>query len=124
MVLSSVSEPRHWATRSINNDDLITSMDWVTNCLTECQFLVDSVLHQSRMGDKLPALQDRQPVEIEQPTRTHRARRSNYDLVITATLEGRTVRLQPLPATGLRLDNYEAPMENPLRLYPFGLENA
>jgi len=34
------------------------------------------------------------------------------------------VRRRPLPATGLRLDDYEASMENPLRPYPFGLEGA
>ena len=41
-----------------------------------------------------------------------------------ATLERRIVRHQPLPSTGLRLDEYEAPMENMLRHYPFGLVSA
>ena len=34
------------------------------------------------------------------------------------------MRCRPLPATSLRLDDYEAPMENPLRTYPFELEGA
>ena len=41
-----------------------------------------------------------------------------------ATLEGHMVRRRPLPATGLCLDDYEAPMENPPRPYPFRLEGA
>ena len=41
-----------------------------------------------------------------------------------ATLEGRTVRRRPLPATGLRLADYEAPMEDPPKPYLFGLEGA
>ena len=41
-----------------------------------------------------------------------------------ATLEGHTVQRRPLLATGLRLDDYEAPMENSLRPYPFRLEGA
>ena len=45
-------------------------------------------------------------------------------MVITTTLEGRTVRHRPLPATGLRLDDYEALIENPPRPYTFGLEGA
>ena len=41
-----------------------------------------------------------------------------------ATLEGSTVRRQPLPATSLHLADYEALMEDPLKPYPFGLESA
>ena len=33
-------------------------------------------------------------------------------------------RRRPLPATGLRLADYEALMENPPRPYPFGLEGV
>ena len=36
--------PRHWVRRSINNNDLIASIDRVTDRLTECQLLVDLVL--------------------------------------------------------------------------------
>jgi hypothetical protein len=60
----------------------------------------------------------------ERPARPHRLRRQDSDLVITTTLEGRTARRRPLPATGLRLADYEAPMENPPMPYPFGLEGA
>ena len=41
-----------------------------------------------------------------------------------ATLEGHTVRHRPLPATGLCLVGYEAPMEDPLKPYSFGLEGV
>jgi hypothetical protein len=34
------------------------------------------------------------------------------------------VQRRPLPATGLRLTDYEAQMENLPRPYPFGLESA
>ena len=51
-------------------------------------------------------------------------RRPDSDLVITTTPEGRVVRHRPLPVTGLRLADYEAPMENPPKPYPFWLEGA
>ena len=40
------------------------------------------------------------------------------------TPEGRTAWCQPLPTTGLRLADYEAPMEDPSKPYPFELEGA
>ena len=57
---SPISAPRRWVRRSISNDDLIASIDRVTNRLAECQLLVDSVLDQSRASDEFPALQDHQ----------------------------------------------------------------
>ena len=33
---SLISAPRHWVRRSISNDDLIASIDWVTDRLAEC----------------------------------------------------------------------------------------
>jgi hypothetical protein len=39
---SLISAPHRWVRRSISNDDLSTSIDRVTNCLAECQFLMDS----------------------------------------------------------------------------------
>ena len=45
-------------------------------------------------------------------------------MVITDTLEGRTAWCRPLHATGLRLADYEVPMDNPSKPYPFGLEGA
>ena len=44
--------------------------------------------------------------------------------MIRAASEGRTARRRPLPATGLRLADYEALTENPPKPYPFGLEDA
>jgi hypothetical protein len=51
-------------------------------------------------------------------------RRPDSYLVIMATPEGPAVRRRPLPATGLCLADYEAPMESRPRPYPFGLEGA
>ena len=121
---SPIPTPRRWVRRSISNDDLIASIDRVTNHLAECQLLVDSVLDQSKASYEFPTLQDHQAAATERPARPHRSRRPNSDMVIMATPEGRTVRRQPLPATGLRLANYEAPMEDPLKPYPFGLEGV
>ena len=53
---SLISAPRHWVTRSISNDNLIASIDRVIDRLAECWILVDSVLDQSRVSDKVPAL--------------------------------------------------------------------
>jgi hypothetical protein len=43
---SPIPLPRCWVRRSIDNDDLIASMDRVTNRLAECQLLVDSVYRE------------------------------------------------------------------------------
>ena len=108
---SPILAPRRWVRRSIINDDLIASIDWVTDCLAECQLLVDSVLDQSRASNEVPALQGHHATNAEHPTRARRSRWQDEDLVITATLEGHTVQHRPLPA----------PMESMLRPYPFGL---
>jgi len=121
---SLITMSHRWVRRTISNDDLITSIDWVTNLLTECQLLVDLVLDRYRASDDFPTLQDHQAIATERPARPHRARQIYSDLVITATPKGRTVRRRPLPTTGLRLDDYEAPMENPPRPYPFRLEGV
>ena len=55
---SLIPPPHRWVRRSISNDDLIASIDRVTDRLVECQLLVDSVLDQSRVSDKFPVLQD------------------------------------------------------------------
>jgi hypothetical protein len=44
--------------------------------------------------------------------------------MITVTLEGRTMHYQLVPATGLRLRDYEALTEHPPNTYPYGLVNA
>jgi hypothetical protein len=43
--------------------------------------------------------------------------------VVTATPKGRTVRLRPVPTLGLRLSEYQVPMEDWLALL-YGLKNA
>jgi hypothetical protein len=48
----------HWVRRSIDNNDLLTSIDRVTNSLTECLSLTESILDQFAMSDEVPALQD------------------------------------------------------------------
>ena len=121
---SPISAPHHWVRRSINNDDLIASIDQVTNRITECQLLVDSVVDQSRASDDFSALQDHPAAATERPAQLHRLRQPDSDLVITATLEGRTAQRRSLPATGLRLADYEALTENSPRPYPFGLEGV
>ena len=55
---SPIPMPRRWVRRSISNDDLIASIDRITDRLAECQLLVDSVLDQSRASDEFPILQD------------------------------------------------------------------
>jgi hypothetical protein len=44
--------------------------------------------------------------------------------MITVTLEGRTVRYRPVPATGLRSGDYEALIEHSPNTYPYGLVNT
>jgi hypothetical protein len=115
---------RRWTRRSINNDDLIESIDRVTNGLTETLSLMESILDQSATGNEFPALQDHQVAASERPARAHQQRRPDSDLVITATLGGRTARRRPLPVTGLRLADYEARTENLPKPHPFGLESV
>ena len=95
---SPISAPRRWVRRSISNDDLIASIDRVTDHLAECQLLMDSVLDQSRASDEVPALQGHHATNAEHPARAYHSRWQDEDLVITATPEGRTVQHRPLPA--------------------------
>ena len=53
---SHILVPRHWVRRSISNDNLIGSIDRVTDLLAECHLLVDSVSDQSRASDEFPVL--------------------------------------------------------------------
>jgi len=105
---SLIPMPYRWVRRSISNDDLITSIDQVTNRLVECQLLVDLVLDQSRASDEFLALQDHQAATTERHAQPHHSRRLDSDPVITATLEGRTAWRRPLPAACLCLPDYEA----------------
>ena len=90
---SLIPMPRRWVRRSISNDDLITSIDRVTDRLAECQLLMGLVLDQSRASDEFPVLQDHQATTTERPARPLRSRRPDSDLVIKANLEGRAVQL-------------------------------
>ena len=85
---SLILVPHRWVRRSINSDDLITSIDRVTDHLAECQLLMDSVLDQSRVGDDFPSLQDHQVATTKRPARPHHLRRPNSDMVLMATPEG------------------------------------
>ena len=48
---SLIPMPRRWVRRNISNDDLIASIDQVTDRLAECHLLVGLVLDQSRASD-------------------------------------------------------------------------
>ena len=65
VMTSPVPAPCRWIRRSISTDDLIASIDRVTDRLTECQLLVDSVLDRSRASDDFLALQDHQATMTE-----------------------------------------------------------
>ena len=90
---SPIPMPHRWVRRSISNNDLIASIDWVTDRLVESQLLVGSVLDQSRASDEFLILQDHQATTTERPARPLHSRQPDSDLVITATLEGRTIHL-------------------------------
>jgi hypothetical protein len=115
-----ISAPRQ-ARRSIDQDDLIASIDWVNKGLAECLSLTESVLDQSTKGGKTPALQGHCAANAEYLAHARHPRWQDVDLVIMATPEGCIVQRRPLPTTCLRLANYEATMENMLMTYPFGL---
>ena len=97
--------------RSINQDDLIASVDRVTNVLAECLSLAESILDRSTKVDQIPALQGHHATNAEHLARAQCPRWQDEDLVITTTLEGRTVQCRPLPAQ----------TEIMLRPHPFGL---
>ena len=111
---SLILMPHRWVRRSITNNDLIEAIDRVMNRLAECQLLVDSVLDRSRASDEPPALQGHHATNTERPAHARRSRWQDEDLVITATLEGRTVQRRPLPT----------PTERMPRPCPFGLAGA
>jgi hypothetical protein len=110
--------------RPINNDDLIESIDWVSNGLAKILSLMESILDRPTTGDEFPMLQDHQVTAFERPAWTHRQKQPDLDLVIMATLGGHTTPHQPLLAIGLCLADYKAQMENLLKPYPFGLEST
>jgi len=74
--------------RSIDQDDLIASIDRVTNGLAKCLSLAKLVLNQSTNRDVTPALQDHHTTNAEHPTHAHHLRWQDEDLVITTTPTG------------------------------------
>ena len=92
-----ISAP-HWVRRSIDQDDLIASVDRVTNVLAECLSLAESILDRSTKVDQIPALQGHHATNAEHLARAQCPRWQDEDLVITTTLDGRNVQRQPLPA--------------------------
>ena len=108
---SPILAPHRCDKRSISNDDLIASIDRVTDRLAECQLLMDSVLDQSRASDEIPILQGHHATNAEHTSRACRLRWQDEDLVIMATPEGCTVQCRPLPAL----------TESMLKPYSFGL---
>ena len=89
---SLILTPRRWVRRSINNDDLIESIDRLTDRLAECQLLVDLVLDQFRVSDEPPTVQGHHATNAERPAHARRLRWQDEDLVIMATPEGRIVQ--------------------------------
>jgi hypothetical protein len=98
--------------RHLDNTDLVESINRVTTGLSKTLTLVDSI-------------RDRSAEDCHsRPARAGLQRRPDPDLVITATLEGRTVHYRPVPATGLRSGDYEDLMEHSPNTYLYGLVNA
>jgi hypothetical protein len=86
--------------RTIDNTDLIEAIDQVGLKLSETLTLVDSIQNQSTEQVQLHHNRSTRPV------RTHRRpTRFDTDLVVTATPQGRTVRLRPVPTPGFRLSH-------------------
>jgi hypothetical protein len=77
--------------RPINNDDLIESIDRVTNGLAETLSHMESILDRPTMGDGFPMLQDHQVTASESPAQTPRQRQPDSVLVIKANPGGHTV---------------------------------
>ena len=92
--------------RQIDNIDLLDSIDWVGTKLAETLALVDLI--QNQPTEQVTTTHNRST----RPARASRPARLSTDLVVTSTPEGHFVRCRSAPATGLRLSEYEASMEN------------
>jgi hypothetical protein len=103
--------------RTIDNTDLIKPIDQVGLKLSETLTLVDSIQNQSTKQVQL------HPNRSTRPVRTRRPTRFDTDLVVTATPQGRTVRLRPVPTPGLRLSEYKV-LTKDCQALPYGLKNA
>lgn len=96
----------------------------LTDRLTRCLSLAESVLHRSPSGGKSPTRQYCCNATPEQSSWTCQLAWQDSDLVIMASPDGRTVWHQPLPATSLSLADFDAPMEHAPIGLPFGLLSA
>lgn len=102
--------------KQIDDTDLLDSIDRVGTKFAETLALVDSIQNQSTKQVTVDHNRS------TRPARASRRARLGTDLVVTTTPEGRSVRHQSVPATGLRLSEYEALMEN-YQVQPYGLRN-
>jgi hypothetical protein len=76
--------------RTIDNTDLIEAINQVGLKLSETLTLVDSIQNQSTEQVQLHSNRSTRPVRTRHPTWF------DTDLVVTATPQGRTVRLRPV----------------------------
>jgi hypothetical protein len=103
--------------RTIDNIDLIEAIDQVGHKLSQTLTLVDSIQNQSTKQVPHHHNRSTRPVRARRPTRL------DIDIVVTATPEGRMVRLRPVPTPSLKLYEYQALMED-CQALPYGLKNA
>jgi hypothetical protein len=103
--------------RQIDNTDLLEAIDRLDSKLSESLTLVDSIQNQSTK--QIPTHHNRST----RPARACHPAWLDTDLVVTTTPDGRTVRLCPVPATGLRLSKHQTLTEH-RRAFPHGLANA
>jgi hypothetical protein len=101
----------------IDNTNLIEAIDQVGLKLSQTLTLVDSIQNQSTEQVQLHHNRSTRPVRTRRPTRF------DTDLVVTATPQGRMVRLCPVPMPGLRLSEYQVLTED-CQALPYGLKNA
>jgi hypothetical protein len=92
--------------RVIDNTDLIEAIDQVGYKLSQTLTLVDLIQNQSTEQVLPNHNRSTRPVRARRPTRL------DTDLVVTATPKGHTVRLHLVPTPGLRLFEYQVPMED------------
>jgi hypothetical protein len=81
----------HRPRKPIDQDDPITSIDWVDRGLAECLSLVESVLDHPHFDDESLTLQHSRAPSAKRFAQSHHPRWQDVDLIITATLEGHTV---------------------------------
>ena len=92
--------------RQIDNTDLLDSINQVSTKLAETLALVDSIQNQPTEQVTTTHNRSNRPAQASHPARL------DTDLMVTSTPEGRSVRRRPAPATGLRLSECEALMDN------------